>query len=131
MPDDTQVQEPKRKISLSDLKRSYRIFRFILPYKWVYILGMVFLSFSAVTSLSLPYLLSKLVDIANHKETWLIGRWHFGLLSLNSVVLILSCTVFLQALFSYGRVHTFYYVTTMAMADLRNSVYQRILMLPI
>ncbi len=56
--------EDKKKVTRQGMKEIWGIFRFILPYKWSFIWGMMFLVLSTGTTLTLPYFLGSLVDSA-------------------------------------------------------------------
>lgn len=99
------------------------VFRYIGPYKWIYAAGIGFLIISTIASLLLPFLISELVAAAEDKSTY------FG--SLEQVIVALIAILVVQAIFSYGRVYTFYYVTTKTTADVRTDIYDRIISLPV
>ena len=42
------------KVSKQGLSKAVKIFRFVIPYKWTFIVGMVFLLLSNLTTLSFP-----------------------------------------------------------------------------
>ena len=62
----------KRSLNKSNFKKLLGIFRFIVPYKTRFIMGMICLIFGSVILLSFPYLAGKLVDVASGK-LWLLG----------------------------------------------------------
>lgn len=98
------------------------IFRFMLPYKGLFILGFVALGLSTFTIMAFPKLAGELVDVAtgNSKYFSTIGQ----------VVSTLIVVLFVQSIFSFIRVYTFSNVSERGMADVRRAVYQKILWLP-
>ncbi|WNJ20870.1 ABC transporter transmembrane domain-containing protein [Pontibacter sp. G13] len=54
----------KKKVTKEGLSHALGMFRFILPYKWFFIIGMIFLLLSTSTTLLFPYFLGELVDSA-------------------------------------------------------------------
>lgn len=128
--DGTEDKEPKKKITAKDIKASYRIFKFVLPYKWTYLIGMFFLILSTLCSVSVPFVMSKLASVADG-GVWEVRGTSIVINDVTQTVLILIALVILQSVFSYVRVYTFNYVTTLTIADIRNVIYQKILYLPI
>lgn len=121
---DTLDTEPaKKRVKWDDLKKALGVFRYIGPYRYTYLIGIVFLIFSTIASLLLPFLISELVAAAEDKSTYFS--------SVNQVVMALVGILVVQAIFSYGRVYAFYYVTTKTTADVRTDIYDRIISLPV
>lgn len=114
---------PPKKIAKKDLAKALRIFRFILPYRFTFGIGMLFLLFSTLTALSFPYLAGKLLDSATQKtgDTW----------SINQVSLILLVVLLVQAFFSFFRILLFVRVSEKAMQDIRLALYSHIITLPL
>jgi len=115
--------EEKRSINKSSLKKIAGVFRFALPYKRLFIVGLISLMLSSITLLSFPYFAGKLLDIASGKPVE-----HFS--TINQIALVLLLILFIQSIFSFTRVYTFSVVSERSLADLRKSVYQKIIWLP-
>jgi ATP-binding cassette subfamily B protein len=115
-------KEDKRKLDKAGLKKLAGIFRFMLPYKGLFILGFVALGLSTFTIMAFPKLAGELVDVAtgNSKYFSTIGQ----------VVITLVVVLFVQSIFSFIRVYTFSNVSERGMADVRKAVYRKILWLP-
>jgi len=107
-----------------NVKELLHIFSFVLPYKWQFIIGLVFLAFSSFTFLLFPYITGELVDAATGESNWMMD-------SINYIALAMMGVLVLQSIFSYLRVVLFAIVSENAMADIRNSLYQKIISLPI
>ena len=113
----------KKPLNVSNLRKLLGVFRFVLPYKKVFALGLFALVLSSATVLSFPFLAGKLLDIAS-------GKGGFFLTSINQIALALLGILALQSIFSYVRVYTFSVVSERTLADLRQAVYQKIIWLP-
>lgn len=116
-------EEEKRKLNKDSFAQLMGIFRFMLPYKWPFCLGLVALAFSSVTLLAFPRLSGELLDIAS-------GHPHY-FDSINTAALVLVGILFVQGIFSFVRVYTFSYVSERGLADLRNAVYNKIIWQPL
>jgi len=114
---------PKAPITKAGLRKFLGIFRFVYPYRSVFIAGLICLAFSSLTALSFPFMAGKLLDAAGGKST-------FFLSTINQVALGFLAILPFQGLFSYLRVHFFSRFTEHALADMRYSVYQKIIWLP-
>jgi ATP-binding cassette subfamily B protein len=110
----------KKKVTKEGLREALKIFKFVLPYKASFIAGFVLLIFSSSTSLSIPWLLGKVVDSAS-------GKYDH---SINLITFFIIGILVLQALFSFFRVYFFSQVSERAMADLRTALYSKIVTLP-
>jgi ABC-type multidrug transport system fused ATPase/permease subunit len=116
-------EEEKRSLSKINLSKILGIFRFILPYKWIFSVGLIALGLSSVTLLSFPYFAGKLLDIASGNSNPYFSTIH-------EVALLLVVILFIQSIFSFLRVYTFSIVTEKALADVRQNVYQKIIWSP-
>src|SRR5689334_4489532 len=97
-------EEEKRAVNRQTLSQLVGIFKFVLPYKGWFIIGLIALAFSSSTMLSFPYLVGKLVDVANG-----VPVPYFATIA--QVALTLIGVLFLQSAFSFTRVYTFALVT--------------------
>lgn len=117
-------EEDKRSLNRSNLKNLLGIFRFVLPYKWLFILGISSLLLSSVTLLSFPYFAGLLLDIASGKPVNYFN-------SINEVALILILILFVQGIFSFTRVYTFSVTSERSLADLRQALYKKMIWSPL
>lgn len=111
---------PKAKITGKSLKSSLRILVYLKPYKWKFILGLIFLLLTSFTALAFPMLMGKLVDAAQDTLLKNIDRVAIYLLILFSA----------QAVFSFFRIYLFVNVTENMLASLRIAVYGHMIKLP-
>lgn len=115
-------EHEKRKLTKQNLSKLGGIFRFILPYKLNFFLGMLFLIFSSLTLLTFPYVAGKLIDTASGK-TWLVD-------DINGIAFILLGILLVQSIFSFFRVWLFAKVSERSMRDIRISLYSQLVQLP-
>ncbi|MGD1891945.1 MAG: ABC transporter ATP-binding protein [Cyclobacteriaceae bacterium] len=100
------------------------IYRFILPYRWSFLIGMIGLVFSSLTLLSFPLISGELLDVAAGNESWLS----------NNISVIAFCLLgifLIQSIFSFIRVYFFAQVNEKSSADIRIDLYQKLIKLPI
>ena len=122
-----QEEEKKKRLNRKDLQKLFKIFRFVLPYRIIFGVGMIFLVLSTLATLVFPELAGKFVDVAQGKDTLF-----FGLIQLTSIQhIIYAFCVFLvlQAVFSFFRIYIFGVVSEKAMADIRIQLYHKIITL--
>lgn len=112
----------KRKLNKQNLNKLGGIFRFVLPYKVNFLLGMAFLLFSSLTLLTFPFVAGKLIDTASG-ETWLVN-------DINGIAFILLGILLVQSIFSFFRVWLFAKVSERSMRDIRIALYSQLVQLP-
>lgn len=115
-------EHEKRKLNKESLSKLGGIFRFILPYKVNFFVGMLFLLLSSLTLLTFPFIAGKLIDTASG-ETWLVN-------DINSIALILLGILLIQSIFSFFRVWLFAKVSERSMRDIRIALYSQLVQLP-
>jgi ABC-type multidrug transport system fused ATPase/permease subunit len=142
-----------------NLRRSFdslKIYRFILPYKWQFIVGMICLVISTGVVSVIPGGFGSLVDAATPaKETLadVVKIIHSGASpeqkvsqieaalnaytagikpqKLKDIGILLGAVLLVQAILSFIRIYLFEYVSQNAMANIRRGLYQKIITLPI
>lgn len=113
----------KRRITASNLRKLLGVFRFVLPYRWVFLVGIISLFLSSATLLSFPFFAGKLLDVAQ-------GKTNFIFTTITQIGLALIGILFFQSIFSFTRVYSFSVVSERTLADLRHAVYEKIIWLP-
>ncbi|MDQ3017610.1 MAG: ABC transporter transmembrane domain-containing protein [Bacteroidota bacterium] len=119
----TTEEEKPKKITLQQLKEVRSMVSFIRPYKWHFIGGLILLFLGSLMFMAFPRLAGELVDVA-------AGEGKLGL-SLNQIGLVLIVILVLQGIMSYLRVIWFAVVSEKGMADVRSSIYQKLIGLPV
>ncbi len=118
---DTDATTPKLKFNRENISKALKIFRFVLPYKNKFLIGIAFLILSTTTNLIFPKLIGEIVSVIE-------GKSNYGL---NQVVFFLIGILILQSLFSFGRIFFFSIVSERSMANIRQMVYSKIISLPV
>lgn len=113
--------EDKKKVSREGLNKALHIFRFVKPYRGLFLIGLVFLALSQLTMMSFPLLIREIVAVLEKKSQF----------TLNQVLLALFAVLVGQAIFSFARIYYFTRVSERSMADVRKSLYTKIVTLPI
>jgi ATP-binding cassette, subfamily B, bacterial len=116
--------EEKRALNKANLKNLLGIFRFVLPYKWLFFTGIGSLLLSSVTLLSFPYFAGMLLDLASGKAVQYFS-------SIHQVAIALIVILFIQSIFSFTRVYTFSITSERTLADLRQGVYKKMIWSPL
>ncbi|AEL24897.1 ABC transporter ATP-binding protein [Cyclobacterium marinum] len=115
-------ESDKRKLNKKNFEKLFGIFKFAMPYKVPFIIGMVFLFFSSLMLLTFPYVAGKLIDAASGKD-WIIN-------DINGIAFVLIGILFIQSIFSFFRVWLFAKVSENSMRDIRVALYERLVRLP-
>ncbi len=115
--------EPKDKVKVDKqgLKKALKIFQFVIPYKWTFITGMLFLLLSNLTTMSFPLLIGQMTKVIEGKSNYHI----------NDVTLFFFAVLIVQAILSFLRIYTFAQVSEKAMRDVRKNLYAKIITMPI
>lgn len=112
---------PKTKITLPGLRKLFKLYSYIKPYKYEYGLGLLFLLGSSSASLIFPKLLGQLVDLGNQGK---LAQ------EINRIALILIAVLVGQSVFSYFRIFLFVRVAEKTLADLRQNTFNHLIRLP-
>lgn len=116
------TSEEKRPLDKASFKKLGSIFKYMLPYKWIFLLGLVALLVTIVTTLLFLRLPGELLDIATGNQKYFE--------SINAAGIALMILLAVQGIFSFVRVYTFSIVSEKGIADLRKALYQKLVNLP-
>ncbi len=155
MADEKEELKSKR-ITGKQISNTLRIYRFILPYKWHFIIGMVFLVVSSGVVSFIPGGFGNLIDAALpakdaiekigkvlesdapadqklSQAQALVKAFKEGIHpeELKRIGMLLGGILLLQAVLSFFRIYLFEYVSQNAMAAIRRTLYEKIITLPI
>ncbi len=115
-------EETKPKLTRESLREALKIFEFVRPYRWQFIFGLVLLFLSSGIFMVFPYIIGKMLDVAQgvvvNFDLKRMGMW---------LILILA----VQGVISYLRVMMFAVVSEKGTADVRKALYQKLIALPI
>lgn len=118
-----QTDKEPVKLSRDKLKKSLHIFRYVLPYKWAFILGMIFLSAGSLIFLGIMKVPGEIFNVISGESSYN--------LNLNQLFVVIIILLALQSILSYFRVQLFAIVSEKSMALLRKELYQKMVSLPI
>jgi ABC transporter fused permease/ATP-binding protein len=116
-------KDKKKKLNRESLNSLLGIYQFILPYRWQFMVGIVSLLLSSLTLLSFPLISGELLDVASGSGSWMGDN-------INNIALILLGVFLVQSIFSFIRVYFFAQVNEKSMADVRLSLYSKLMSLP-
>ncbi len=119
----TESDTSKRKLNKESIRDAIRIFEYIRPYRWYLFAGLLLLFLSSLVFMVFPFMIGKMLDIANGKE--------FYGLDLNDILKLLVVILLVQGIVSYLRVVLFAKAAENGIADIRKALYQRLISLPI
>ena len=117
--------EKKEKISFNTWKKSFKIFNYIKPYKWIYILGLITLLISSVSSIIFPYLLGGLLGVKDQEKGSQFSLMDFN--NINSLFALLLILFIIQSIASFFRIYLFGIVTENSLRDIREIVFRKLI----
>ncbi len=124
---DTQREETtvkgKPKLSKDSLQKAVEVFRYVLPFKWSFLLGMFFLAAGSLLFLAIMKVPGEIFNVISNKSSYN--------LSLNQLFMLLLGLLGVQSVMSYFRVQLFALVSEKSMALLRTDLYEKLISLPI
>lgn len=116
---------PKAKITKESLREGLSIFRYVKPYRGKFILGLLFISLSAGSTMAFPFLLGEMINsVPGNTVSDTLG------FTPGEIALLMIGLLTLQMLFSFMRVYLFTSVGENAVADMRKDVYEKLIRMP-
>lgn len=113
----------KRRLSGREIRDAFAIFRYVWPYRWALVVGMVLLVLSSLIFMAVMAIPGEILNVVT-------GKSRYGL-DLNQLFLGLMALLALQSVMSYFRVICFAIVSERGIADLRKDLYQKLVTLEI
>ncbi len=110
----------REKMKKGALKKAFRLYRFIRPYRFSFFVGFVFLLLTGATAIAFPKFMGMMVDAVKGESGFTV----------NQVGLILALVIVLQSVFSFFRIYLFVSVAERGLAALRIEVFQHLIRLP-
>ncbi len=111
-------------------KKALRFFEFIKPYRWIYLIGWLFLLLSSLTAMLFPALMGQLLGAKAGDES-VLNVGHLDLTNINTLLLVMLVVFGAQALFSFFRILIFSNVTERALRDLKVRSFNKLVNFPI
>jgi len=130
---------PKAKLSKENLRQAISLLKYVRPYRGKFILGLLFIALTAISTSMFPLFLGKMIDAASPGAVKMPGipadtKIGFNLKSihwsLNTTLLLIFCQLTLQMFFSFMRVYMLTAVGERSVADMRRDVYSKLLTMP-
>lgn len=118
----SEKKEKKVRVSWSSMKKLFKLYSFLKPYRGKFILGLLFLVLSSAANLAFPKFMGDLIDTSSKS----INIDH-----INRTALILLGLLAVQALFGFFRVLLFVNVTENTLKSLRQVTYEHLIKLPL
>ena len=130
------TDEDKKKVSGEGLRQILEIYQFVTPYKGYFLTGLAFLLLSVATGNIFPLLIGGITGSAVGEkgdvyEKLLPVQTFFGVGQLNALAIVLGFVVLIQGFFSFFRIYLFAQVSERAIADIRYTVYRKIITMPV
>ncbi len=113
------VEENPKKITKDGLVRAKKILKYIYPYKWYFVLGLMLIVIGNSIFMLIPGVCGELVNVATGK-----AEYNF---SLNQLGLFLGILVLSQAFISFVRTIALAIVSEKGMADMRKDLYNKLM----
>ncbi len=115
--------EKKPRLTRDGLKKALRLYSYVLPYKWHFIIGMILLSAGSLIFLGIMKIPGEILNIIS-------GEPSLGL-TLGRLFFFLVILLVIQSLLSYLRVILFAIVSEKSVANLRSDLYKKLISLEI
>ncbi|MGF1533530.1 MAG: ABC transporter ATP-binding protein [Bernardetiaceae bacterium] len=119
-------KEKKQKIDKKGFQQLLGIYHYLIPYRHFFFWGMLALLFSSLISLAFPKFAGMLLDVAMGKSSERMPAF-FG--DMQTIALVAFGVFLLQGLLSFLRIWLFAKVNEPAMADIRQALYGKLLVL--
>jgi len=117
-------EEPKKgKLSRESFREATQVLKFIAPYKWYFIGGLILLVLGGSTFVFVPKIIGEMGNVATGESSWPLTLGQLGML--------LGGLAVLQSMMSFVQILLFTKVSESGMADLRTAVFQKLITLPI
>ncbi|MBS1741354.1 MAG: ATP-binding cassette domain-containing protein [Bacteroidetes bacterium] len=116
---------PKAKLNKENLREGLTIFRYLKPYRTKFIIGLIFITLSSLSTMAFPYLLGEMINSAKGVKSESALNFTMG-----TIAIIMIALLVLQMLFSFMRVYLFTSVGENAVADMRKDIYQHLIKMP-
>ena len=124
-------KEEKVKLTKESYEKAKGIFTYLKPYAAVYFVGWIFLVLSTTAGLLFPFLMGQLLGGSSTDSVSMAESIKtINLDNINTVALLLLILFAGQSIFSFFRVVLFSIVTEIALRDLRNDAFQKLIYMP-
>jgi ATP-binding cassette, subfamily B, bacterial len=115
----------EKKLSKSKIAAGLYIFKYIKPYRWYFLAGMILLILGSLIFMVLPETAGEMINIATKKSKW--KEKYDILLTLQDFGWLFFVILLAQGIISYFRTVFFSIVSEKGMADLRKDLFEKII----
>lgn len=135
---DNSEEKEKKSLNKESINQGLKIFRYVLPYKWPFIMGMLALVVGSLIFLVIMLVPGEMLNILNGASAEglssisdrLPGSSGLGM-TINQLFLVALILLGVQGLLSFWRVNLFAIVSEKGMANLRSDIYGKLIGLSI
>lgn len=117
---------PKAKFSKENLKKSFRLFKYLQKNKFLFFLGLFFLAGTAGVGLYFPVVAGKMFGFLGQTN---LPKEQFEPLVVNTGIQLFGLLL-IQGFFSFGRVYVFSLITENILKGLRKDTYSKLIQMP-
>jgi len=130
---------PKAKLNRQSIAELKFVLSYLKPYRKYFYGGLLFISLSAFSTMAFPFLMGKMIGAVSQSQVELpsMGQGWLSRFSLSDAhwpldltLILIFAQLTLQTLFSFMRVYLLSRAGTNASADLRKSLYAKLIALP-
>jgi ABC-type multidrug transport system fused ATPase/permease subunit len=136
---DSADKTPKTKITKEGFRRAIGVFKYLVPYRFLFIFGLLLIVVSGLLMIVITAILGQLAgaetmsNMPGSSMTTLVASYlpdSLPMQSTGKILGILAVMLIVQGVFSFIRVYIFSYVIENAMEALRRDVYRNIISMP-
>lgn len=113
-------EEALPKVNRKSFRELGGIFRYVWPYKWPFVFGLIFLVLSTGTTFLFLNFIMELIGAVTTEDP----EWYQ---KLTQIAIYIGIALIAQAGFSFLRIYLFAQVTQRSLADIRMAIYRRLL----
>lgn len=117
---------PKAKLTLKNIRKSFRLFKYLGHNKWLFVLGLIFLLGTALVGLAFPVVAGSMFGFFGETNMAAdVLKVKITNAGLTLLVLLVG-----QSLISFGRVYTFSMMTERILKGLRRDIFSKLVQMP-
>jgi ABC-type multidrug transport system fused ATPase/permease subunit len=125
-------RKKKEKVNLTkdSYRKAKRIFSYMRPYRFIFMIGWVFLILSSLVSMLFPMLMGQLLG-ASSDERPIIELEAVDMSNINTIIIVMLMVFGIQAVFSFIRIIIFTNVTERTLKDIKTDAFGKLITFPL
>jgi ABC-type multidrug transport system fused ATPase/permease subunit len=125
-------RKKKEKVNLTkdSYRKAKRIFSYMRPYRFIFMIGWVFLILSSLVSMLFPMLMGQLLG-ASSDERPIIELEAVDMSNINTIIIVMLMIFGIQAVFSFIRIIIFTNVTERTLKDIKTDAFGKLITFPL